>query len=844
MADVDDRRDNYRRGGGRGGGRGYNKRKRFQEDDDFDQQSYRNQRPRREFQAPAGTQIRRGLVEIGEDALRLPHEVAMNLAKLATDNYHDDYVKDTFCQVTLKLVVEQPFKIPFVAGVVLFAHAEKKEIAADIISKAGPQLQEYLEKGQWRECKLMLRFLACMSRVFEEDGVLPVLNELFNRAVDLQTASQEDAVGLELVKIILFTIPYLLASTADASLQQKATELLEKTDIIASTPHQLEALVDPYPTPNDETEKPMACASIISLLQRQLQEEAANGWPLSCIPRIFDPSFKAPNLNGDANGEADGQSASSTITFPSIAVPSPINAGTKALFPELYFSVYADQEIESVPPTTNIASTLIRDAIVDTINSLEFNRNATAKYLNEIDCFWAPNTFVKRAITFDKLRDVEPGRPTWKPEDVVIDAIFSQIFMLPAPEHRLVYYHSIITESCKISPQAIAPSLGRAIRFLFRGLDVMDLELGYRYMDWFAHHLSNFEFRWKWTEWIPEIDLNDLEPKKAFIHGALDKEIRLSFAKRIRETLPEPYHPLIPASKEKDIPDFKFADDQTPFAKEGQEILSMLKKKAPEEDVQRVVDSVHEQAQGLGIADPLVSSTDIYMTAILSIGSKSLSHVLSTIDRCKERLLAIGPQSELARRQIIMSVVDFWADHPGTAVNIIDKLLNYTIVTPMSVIQWALTDNINRGRSLATAQTYELISITMFKVTNRVHQLLQHRNNLKVPFEQRRQIDEALPRERQGMRELFAAIEDAVAGVATGAQDEMIERFDEEEGEQELVKRWGERWARVWRRKASVEEAIVGEASVGALEEAPAVEEVAGAPGPAPVVDEDMDRVE
>jgi nuclear cap-binding protein subunit 1 len=339
---------------------------------------------------------------------------------------------------------------------------------------------------------------------------------------------------------------------------------------------------------------------------------------------------------------------------------------------------------------------------------------------------------------------------------------------------------------------------------------------------------------------IQDVDLPDLQPRKAFIVGALDKEIRLSFAKRIRETLPDRYHELIPASKEKDMPDFKFADDQTPFAKEGREILSMIKKKAPEEDVQRVLDSVHEQAQNIGIDEPLVSSTDIYMTAILSVGSKSLSHVLSTVDRCKERLLAIGSQSEVARRQIITSVVEFWADHPGTAVNIIDKLLNYTIVTPMSVIEWALVDHINRGRALASAQIYELISITMFKVTNRVQQLLQHRNNIKVPYEQRKAVDEALPRERQGMRDLFAAIEDAVAGVATGAQDEMLERFDGDEAEMQIIKMWGERWARVWRRKAAVEEATVGEAVVRELEEPPVEEEMPTAPE----VEEDMDRVE
>ncbi len=52
--------------------------------------------------------------------------------------------------------------------------------------------------------------------------------------------------------------------------------------------------------------------------------------------------------------------------------------------------------------------------------------------------------------------------------------------------------------------------------------------------------------------------LPDLHPKKAFIIGALDKEIRLSFAQRIKGTLPEPYQALISVDKEKDTPDFKY----------------------------------------------------------------------------------------------------------------------------------------------------------------------------------------------------------------------------------------------------------------------------------------------
>jgi nuclear cap-binding protein subunit 1 len=320
-------------------------------------------------------------------------------------------------------------------------------------------------------------------------------------------------VGIELVKIILLTIPYLIASATDASIAEKVPELLEKTDIIASTAHVLEALVDPYPTQNEQDEKAMACTSIVSLLQQQVINESTDGWPLSCIPRVYDssyrPSTKAETeedaeleVNGNGNGDV---AAPAKHAFPTISIPAQVNPGTRTLLPEVYFSLFSDQEIESVPPTSSIASSLIRDAIVDTINVLDFNRNIVAKFLTEIDCYWAKDTFVKRSTTFDKLKDIPAGKPTWKPEDITVDAIFSQIFQLPTAEHRLVYYHSLITESCKISPGAIAPTLGRAIRFLFRSIDQMDMELSYRFMDWFAHHLSNFEFRWKWTEWYVDL---------------------------------------------------------------------------------------------------------------------------------------------------------------------------------------------------------------------------------------------------------------------------------------------------------------------------------------------------
>ena len=61
---------------------------------------------------------------------------------------------------------------------------------------------------------------------------------------------------------------------------------------------------------------------------------------------------------------------------------------------------------------------------------------------------------------------------------------------------------------------------------------------------------------------VDDAPLAIVYPKKSFMTGALEKEIRLSFARRIRGTLPEPYHPLISEAKEMDRPDFKYETDR------------------------------------------------------------------------------------------------------------------------------------------------------------------------------------------------------------------------------------------------------------------------------------------
>lgn len=267
----------------------------------------------------------------------------------------------------------------------------------------------------------------------------------------------------------------------------------------------------------------------------------------------------------------------------------------------------------------------------------------------------------------------------------------------------------------------------------------------------------------------------------------------------------------------------------TPFAQEGRELAQLLKRKASDEDIQPVIERIHSLAIDQGL-DPLVASTDVFTTAVLSIGSKSLSHVLAAIERTKERLMDAGATSEPARAQIITAVMDFWSAHPGVAITIIEKLLNYSIISPSAVVQWALVRHAGEttGEALARSHIYELVFKTIAKVTKRMREVVASSSSAAAAAPQvggeggedtdmSTELEDAKKREAQGARELFRTTQDALVAWASGAKDELMDDAGglsdaEREERDRLVRRWGDRWLRVVRRRAAIEETFLLEA--------------------------------
>lgn len=121
------------------------------------------------------------------------------LAKLVSDNYDDADARNSFFDLVIQVVLEQPLKIPFVSAAVLLLNGLNRgeEAVAELLKRAAAETEKRVLVGEWRGVKCLLKFIGGLQGLLAGEGVWPVLEDLFTRAVDLQTASSDDVSFLE-----------------------------------------------------------------------------------------------------------------------------------------------------------------------------------------------------------------------------------------------------------------------------------------------------------------------------------------------------------------------------------------------------------------------------------------------------------------------------------------------------------------------------------------------------------------------------------------------------------------------------------------------------------------------
>ncbi|ODV94602.1 hypothetical protein PACTADRAFT_50476 [Pachysolen tannophilus NRRL Y-2460] len=451
------------------------------------------------------------------------------------------------------------------------------------------------ECGTWNRLKLVLRFFATLSPIIENDGVFTLFKQFLELAIELQNqCEQRCALAETMYYNTLISVPYITFSDPNnADLILKSNELLELAKSFKIVPSKSLDFFKHFNITNDKTQAaPFDDKCLVDLILPAVLKISENNWQLEYFINIKDALLEMEKNLIEKHGEP-AKHQLPQLSFPDIEFLKQVgnlkniigNIDTLWKAPRIALQVYLPSAngFETQPPLESYFGLLLRDISQDIIQNLEFNKKTVSQQLLNLAFFFKEKTFSPAGSSIDKLSLINDKRnginiavsldtgdeedplklklfqltqeaeldfasgftSTWKIEDVITESILNLIFNLPNVSNPIIYFYTVLVECCTRQAKAMAPVFGRAIRFFYSNIMLLDFELRSRYLDWLAVQLSNFRFQWKWREWEEDsIALNEskFHPRIVLIKNLIAKEIRLSSKRQIRQTLPEEFY--------------------------------------------------------------------------------------------------------------------------------------------------------------------------------------------------------------------------------------------------------------------------------------------------------------
>lgn len=482
------------------------------------------------------------------------------------------------------VVVEQPQKITSLSVLVLICNAKNFLVLKYVLEFFHSRAQQLLdtvkgletengliskdaseEAGIFNNIKSILKFLAALAPIIDNYLVVTVFKQFLTLAVELQTASEtRNGTAEQIFYNVLMAIPYLLSNDSSEEMTAHLNDLVD----LAATFNIVDAekavsILQPFDSKlsNFADSLPYEPKKIInlilpSLLTLQGEDKswsALKGKLFLNFKEMVDPIVEA-SLSANTISSEYVKHPLPQLSLPSVETlqlyqPTGLIDSLWSNTSRLIFQVYnTTSDFETVPAITSYLGLFFKDLSFDILTNLSFNQKEASIQLSILDLFFARDLFAPPGSSIDQLSLIHadnlsgentPSLSTWKIEDVAVESILTMIFQLPDSLHNQIYYYTVLISCCRESPESIAPVFGRAIRYFYNNLETLDYELKVRFLDWMTIQISNFEFSWKWDEWVGDsVKFRNLKyhPKKNFIKNLIAKEIRLSNKTRIKDS--------------------------------------------------------------------------------------------------------------------------------------------------------------------------------------------------------------------------------------------------------------------------------------------------------------------
>jgi len=257
---------------------------------------------------------------------------------------------------------------------------------------------------------------------------------------------------------------------------------------------------------------------------------------------------------------------------------------------------------------------------------------------------------------------------------LLVESLFGQIFQLPTPSFKLIYYNCLMVDGYK-AMKPFADTVQEGVDLLFGRLDQMDAECFDRFSEWFSFYLSSIDWKWDWENWTDVLEQPESSHQRRWIREVLEQCVRLSYQDRVARTLPEAFQVLLPVK-----PTPVFAYNETDV---GDVLLERVYQRETGEELKQYL-------EGLDSVKSSEERLTLLLQVLLQRGHKSSTHILKLFERYLSLLQSMITTTS-SKIVALQTVHSYWTNCPQNVIIIVDKLMTYCIVDNVSIVRWILS---------------------------------------------------------------------------------------------------------------------------------------------------------
>ena len=269
------------------------------------------------------------------------------------------------------------------------------------------------------------------------------------------------------------------------------------------------------------------------------------------------------------------------------------------------------------------------------------------------------------------------------------EILFSHMMTLPHPPYPLPFYASVMLEINSLKPGKFPAILAQASQMLFERLEMMNCVCRGRFLRWFVIILNNYQFQWRWEDWLPALEKEQDHPQKCFLKDVLDRCISLSYYDKIQKILPQEFKLTLPPAPASNFLCDTALESESEVSGKAKLVYSKLEivirgwKSA--ENREALCKQLKKDV--LEVCGDHESLARILTHSILQIGRHTLHFTCISMDR----FFGIFPEvfaHEQEKVTCILSVIEFWSLVPQKLVFCISHLLQMGVLDCNSILLW------------------------------------------------------------------------------------------------------------------------------------------------------------